>query len=293
MTTKNTKKIVQGAMIAALCGMLSLINTYTGSLFDLFIYYFISVYLAWYGYHYPLKDNLIVFICCLFVVFFTGIPTFIIQVFVYGLVGLYIGEALQKKMSSTWLLIGTFIICLINNVMIYTLLSSFFQIDLINEMTIYYNQLTEIFDINISLNLLLSFIPLIMILLSVMETYVINLLCQLVFIKLKLPYPRNFHISELKIPYFIGIISLLFIFAGVLLLKSTTISDIYAQYCLIIGLIVFIIQGFAFINYIAVIKNMKILTIISVLLFFIPLGIYSYVIVGFLDTFTQLRKYVK
>ena len=159
--------------------------------------------------------------------------------------GLYIGEALQKKISATWLLTGTFIICLINNVMIYTLLSSLFQIDLVSEMTVLYSQLSEIFNVTISLNLFLSFIPLVMILLSVMETYVIHLLCQLIFTRLKLSYPKNFHISQLKIPYFIGIVALLLILVGIVLLKLAVISDVYAQYFLIIGVIVFIVQGFA------------------------------------------------
>ncbi|MBM6841550.1 DUF2232 domain-containing protein [[Clostridium] spiroforme] len=293
MTAKNTKKIVQGATVAALCGILSLINTYTGSLFDLFIYYFIAVYIAWYSYQYPLKDSIIVFICSLIVVFFTGIPTFIIQTFAYGLVGLYIGEALQKKISATWLLTGTFIICLINNVMIYTLLSSLFQIDLVSEMTVLYSQLSEMFNVTISLNLFLSFIPLVMILLSVMETYVIHLLCQLIFTRLKLSYPKNFHISQLKIPYFIGIVALLLILVGIVLLKLAVISDVYAQYFLIIGVIVFIVQGFALCNYIAVVKNLRFLTVISILLFFIPFGLYIYVIAGFLDIFTQIRKYIQ
>lgn len=292
MSGKNTKKIVQGATIAALCGILSLINTYTGSLFDLFIYYFIAVYIAWYSHQYPLKDNLIVFLTSLVVVFFTGVPTFIIQTFAYGLVGLYIGEAIRHKMSGTWLLLGTFLICLVNNVMIYTLLSAIFQIDLIGEMTTLYSQLSQMFNVNISLNLFLSFIPLVLILLSALETYVINLLCQLVFIKLKLPYPKNFHISQLKMPYFIGIFALILLFAGIIILRFIKIPDVYGQYCLLIGLIIFIIQGFAFLNYFAIIKNIRYMVFIAFLLLFIPLGLYIYVILGFLDIFTPLRKYI-
>ena len=292
MSAKNTKKIVQGATIAALCGILSLINTYTGSLFDLFIYYFIAVYIAWYSHQYPLKDNIIVFLSSLVVVFFTGIPTFIIQTFAYGLVGLYIGEAIRHKLSATWLLVGTFLICLINNVMIYTLLSTLFEIDLIGEMTTLYSQLSQMFNINISLKLFLSFIPLVMILLSALETYVIHLLCQLVFFKLKLPYPKNFHISQLKMPYFIGIFALILLLIDIIILRFIKVPDVYGQYCLIIGAIMFVIQGFAFINYFAIRKNIKYLIFIAFLLLFIPLGLYIYVILGFLDTFTSLRKHI-
>ena len=38
MGNLKTKKLVQGAMIAAIFGALSVFNTYTGSLFDIFIW---------------------------------------------------------------------------------------------------------------------------------------------------------------------------------------------------------------------------------------------------------------
>ena len=50
MGKTNTKKMVQGAMIAAMFGVLSLLNTYTGSMFDVFICYVMVIPLVWYGY---------------------------------------------------------------------------------------------------------------------------------------------------------------------------------------------------------------------------------------------------
>ena len=41
MGRTHTKMMVQGAMIAAIFGALSIINTYTGSLFDIFICYYL------------------------------------------------------------------------------------------------------------------------------------------------------------------------------------------------------------------------------------------------------------
>lgn len=293
MNTKHTKKIVQGAAIAALCGILSILNTYTGGFFDLFIYYFIVIYIAWYGYQYRLKDTALVFLCSLIVVFFTGIPTFIIQTFAYGLIGIFIGEALQRKVSGTWLLLGTFVLCLLNNVMIYTVLSALFEIDLIGEMTLLYNELTQLTHVDISLQLFLSFIPLVLAILSVLETYVIHLLCQLVFRKLKIDYPKNFHISQLKMPYSVGLILLAFIGIGVVLLRFVKTANIFGQYCLFIGLIGLMVQGYALLNYFAIVKNLRYFIILGVFLFFIPLGIYIYIILGFLDIFTPVRNHIK
>ena len=60
MNNLKTKKLVQGAMIAGLFGVIALINTYTGGFFDIFFCYGMVSPLAWYGYHYSLKDNFIV-----------------------------------------------------------------------------------------------------------------------------------------------------------------------------------------------------------------------------------------
>lgn len=293
MSIKNTKKIVQGAMIAALCGVLSFLNTYTGGFFDIFIYYFIAIYIAWYGSQYSLKDNLLVFLASTIVVFFTGIPTFIIQTIAYGLVGVFIGEALRKKASSSIIILGTFILCLLNNIMIYTILSALFEIDLIGEMTLLYQQLNQIASVPVSLELFLSFIPLVLCLLSLLETYVIHLLCQLVFTKLKISYPRNFHISSLRLPYYVGIFLLILLFIGIILLRYVDIEEVYGQYCLILGAIGFMVQGYALLNYFAIIKNLRYFIILGCFLFFIPLGMYLYIILGFLDIFTPVRKYIK
>lgn len=293
MSIKNTKKIVQGAMIAALCGVLSFLNTYTGGFFDIFIYYFIAIYIAWYGSQYSLKDNLLVFLASTIVVFFTGIPTFIIQTIAYGLVGVFIGEALRKKASSSIIILGTFILCLLNNIMIYTILSALFEIDLIGEMTLLYQQLNQISSVPVSLELFLSFIPLVLCLLSLLETYVIHLLCQLVFTKLKISYPRNFHISSLRLPYYVGIFLLILLFIGIILLRYIDIEEVYGQYCLILGAIGFMVQGYALLNYFAIIKNLRYFIILGCFLFFIPLGMYLYIILGFLDIFTPVRKHIK
>lgn len=294
MNSLQTKKIAQGAMIASLCGILSLLNTYTGGFFDLFIYYFIAIYIAWYGYQFDLKSNILVTIVSVIVIFFTGIPTFIIQAFAYSIVGIFIGEALKRKASKTVIIFGTFLLCLLNNIMIYTIFSALFEINLIDEMNILYRQLNQLLpNIPVSYELFLSFIPLVICLMSILETYVINLLCQLVFTKLKIDYPRNFHIALLHMPYYVGMILLLLILVGVFLLKMTDISEVYGQYCLILGSIGLMIQGYALLNYFAIIKEMKYFVILGIFLFFIPIGIYIYVILGFLDIFTPIRQHIK
>ena len=294
MNSLKTKKIAQGAMIASLCGVLSLLNTYTGGFFDLFIYYFMAVYIAWYGYQFDLKSNILVSLVSLIVIFLTGIPTFIIQAVAYSMIGIFIGETLKRKASKTIIISGTFLLSLFNNVMIYTVFSAIFEVNLIDEMNVLYKQLSQLMpQMPVSYELFLSFIPLVICLLSILETYVINLLCQLIFTKLKVEYPRNFHIAMLHMPYYVGIFILLLTLTGVILLKMTNISEVYGQYCLILGAIGFMIQGYALLNYFAIIKQLKYFLVLGIFLFFVPIGIYVYIVLGFLDIFTPIRKYIK
>ena len=60
MGNVKIRKMVQGAMIAAIFGALSIFNTYTGSMFDIFICYGMVIPLVWYSYTYRLQDGLLV-----------------------------------------------------------------------------------------------------------------------------------------------------------------------------------------------------------------------------------------
>lgn len=100
MGKTNTKKMVQGAMIAAFFGVLAISNTYIGSLFDIFICYMMVVPLTWYGYTYDLKSNMIVCIVSMLVIATMGVPFFIISSVSSCLAGIFIGECLKRKQKK-------------------------------------------------------------------------------------------------------------------------------------------------------------------------------------------------
>ena len=102
MGKTNTKKMVQGAMIAAMFGVLSLLNTYTGSMFDVFICYVMVIPLVWYGYTYTLKDNIVVSFVAMVVIAMVGLPFFVISSISSCLAGLFIGEALKRKVKNNF-----------------------------------------------------------------------------------------------------------------------------------------------------------------------------------------------
>lgn len=292
MNSMKTKSMVQGAMIAALFGALSLFNTYTAGFIDIFICYFMVVPLAWYGYQYDISSNFLVVVTSLIVIFITGMPYFFISSIASCFIGMFLGECLKRKAKKSTILLGTLIICFINNILIYQVFNGLLGIDMIREMTEMYNDIKAIVPMfnSISLQFILNLIPLVLLLTSVMEMYLIILICQLIFNRLKIAFPDNFHIATMHLSRNIGIILLICLLTSFILLNVVKLNNIILEYIYLLSAIVFVLQGYSFMNYYIIVKQKKLLIIISLLLFFIPMGLFIYLILGIIDIFSDLRE---
>jgi uncharacterized protein YybS (DUF2232 family) len=288
----KTKSMVQGAMIAALFGALSLFNTYTAGFIDIFICYFMVVPLAWYGYQYDISSNFLVVVTSLIVIFITGMPYFFISSIASCFIGMFLGECLKRKAKKSTILLGTLIICFINNILIYQVFNGLLGIDMISEMTEMYNDIKAVVPMfnSISLQFILNLIPLVLLLTSVMEMYLIVLICQLIFNRLKIAFPDNFHIATMHLSRNIGIILLICLLTSFILLNVVKLNNIILEYIYLLSAIVFVLQGYSFMNYYIIVKQKKLLIIISLLLFFIPMGLFIYLILGIIDIFSDLRE---
>lgn len=292
MNSMKTKSMVQGAMIAALFGALSLFNTYTAGFIDIFICYFMVVPLAWYGYQYDISSNFLVVVTSLIVIFITGMPYFFISSIASCFIGMFLGECLKRKAKKSTILLGTLIICFINNILIYQVFNGLLGIDMIREMTEMYNDIKAVVPMfnSISLQFILNLIPLVLLLTSVMEMYLIILICQLIFNRLKIAFPDNFHIATMHLSRNIGIILLICLLTSFILLNVVKLNNIILEYIYLLSAIVFVLQGYSFMNYYIIVKQKKLLIIISLLLFFIPMGLFIYLILGIIDIFSDLRE---
>lgn len=293
MGHKNTKKMVQGAMIAALFGVLSLINTYTGSLFDIFICYGMVPPLVWYGYHYDLKSNAIVCFVSMFVIMMVGLPFFIVSSIASCLAGLFIGECLKRRVSKGTIMLGTFIVTFINNICIYEVFSGLLGIDIAEEMIVMYEEMVKLIPEiapSINVNMFLSMIPIVLIIMSVMEMYVIVLLCQLVLTRLKVEFPGSFHIATMRLSQKQGLVVAGFMFGGYILYNYAHMNSIYLVYAYTLGMLVFLLQGLAFISFYLIIKQRPKWMILAFIAMFIPMLSSIYVVIGILDIFSDLRK---
>ena len=293
MSRTHTKMMVQGAMIAAIFGALSIINTYTGSLFDIFICYGMVVPIVWYGYTYDIKHNIIVCLVSMFVIMIMGLPFFIISSISSCLIGLCIGEALKRNAKKEIILLGTFVVTMLNNVMIYEVFAQLLQIDLVSELTLMYQELIHIlptFSQTVTLDMILSLIPIVLIIMSVMEMYVIVLICQLVLSRLKIEFTGHFHLAMMHLSERTGIIIAIIMFGAYGLQRFADIDSIYLTYLYILTTLTFGLQGLSFVCFYLIVHHKKKLIILAFLAVFLPFVGSLYVVVGILDIFSDLRK---
>lgn len=293
MGKTNTKKMVQGAMIAAMFGALSLFNTYTGSMFDIFICYAMVIPLTWYGYTYSLKDNVIVCFVAMIVITMMGLPFFVISSLSSCLSGLFIGECLRRKSKKEMILLGTFAVSFLNNILLYEVFSGLLGIDLITEMTQMYETMIDTIPsltTQIPLDTFLSFIPIVLVIMSVMEMYVIIMLCQLVLARLKIEFPGSFHIATMHLSYRTGVVLAIAMFGAYILTNFAGINNIYLSYVYTLSTLIFGLQGLAFICYLLILKKKPKYMILAFIGVIVPILNMIYVALGILDIFSDLRE---
>lgn len=293
MGKTNTKKLVQGAMLAALFGVLSLLNTYTGSMFDVLICYGMVIPLVWYGYTYTMKDNMIVCFVSMIVIAMVGLPFFIISAFSSCASGIFIAEALKRKAKKETILVGTLIISFLNNILLYEIFAGLVGMDLMAELKESYEMIVSVFPSfsqMISLRFVLSLAPLFLLMVSTMEMYVIVLLCQIGLYRFGIRFPGSFHIASLHLSKKTGIVLAMTLFGSYILKEFVHVDYIAVDYVYIVSYVVLLIQGLACVCFCLIAERKPKLMILAMLGIFIPRLNVLYIVAGFFDIFSDLRE---
>lgn len=293
MQNLKVKRMVQGAIIAGIFGTLALLNTYTGGLFDIFICYVMVIPLTWYGYNYSLKENVLVAFVSMVINFMVGTPFFIASSIATCLSGLFLGEALKRKAGKGVILLGTFLVSLLNNFFIYEVFASLLQMNIRQEVAETYQTLVQtmpVLENYVSLDVMLSFVPLVIVIMSVLEMYVIVLLCQITLTRFKVEFPGQFHIAAMHIKPRTGIVIAIVMGVSYIVPKVTELSSIYWDYAFILSNLIFVLQGLSFLSfYLIVVKKPKWMILVFIGLF-VPFIQPIYSVLGIVDIFSDLRR---
>ena len=131
MNREKTKQIVTGAFMAALFGVLSVVNVYTGTMFDIIFIYLMTVALAYYTFKFNEKMAVLVLFTSTFILFLTGELFFTLYSFFTLPLGILYIYCIKKKIDGKWIL------------RVYSMLKNYIVLFLLNSFTdakdIYYS----------------------------------------------------------------------------------------------------------------------------------------------------------
>lgn len=145
MKNKTVLPIVQGAMIAAIYGVFGLMNTYTGSVFDIFIGYIMVLPMTWYAYEYALKYSLSLYISSAVVVFISSQITFWLFSIPTLLLGVFYG--VYKRRKGKHMFLGLVCISAIKNSIVFFIFGGMMGISVYTESREIYQEIIAILPV--------------------------------------------------------------------------------------------------------------------------------------------------
>lgn len=181
MNREKTKQIVTGAFMAALFGVLSVVNVYTGTMFDIIFIYLMTVALAYYTFKFNEKMAVLVLFTSTFILFLTGELFFTLYSFFTLPLGILYIYCLKKNIDGKWIL------------RIYSMLKNYIVLFLLNSL-LGLNTFTDAKDIYYSIVGLFPFLEsdflkngmfiILWIVLSFSEVYIIKVYTNLFILRM-------------------------------------------------------------------------------------------------------------
>ena len=278
----KTNKLVQGALIAALFGVLAVLNTMTGTMFDSLIGYGMAIPMAIYSYKTGLKEALM-----------TSLASMVIA-FLFGTLGMgtVVGLCLKNKAKKETMLVLGATFFFLSDFLYFYIFSGVLGINLIAESKEMYNQiiavvpsLSNVFTFQNFYNL----IPLFILIMSFLQSYLVMMLCALFFKRLRIPFDMSIHIATFRFSPKMGYI-LAIMLAGSMIARQYFGNVVIVQYLYFISILGFMVDGLAFLSFYLIIRNHGRYSNLLIFLVFIPFLQSLLVILGIIDIFVEIRQ---
>ena len=142
----------------------------------------------------------------------------------------------------------------------------------------------------ISLSQFLNLIPMMILLLSVMECYVMLGITQIVMLRLKVPFPANFHIATFNMGKPFAIMAAIVFGISMFYLQKYQLKNQVANYLYYGSFLLFAVQGMSFLAFMMLCYNHPKMPALLFILFFIPMVAQLYALIGAFDVFTGARQ---
>lgn len=140
----DVRKLTEGAMIAAVMGVLLLVDRQLAGLLISYFLFVLPLPMVLYSARYGMKDSLIVFAAVMILSVMLGSLQTIFYVFAESLIGLCYGTGVYHKRSRSMILTMTLVIGAVAEVFSMIVLASVFGFDIAGEIAAYSELLTEL-----------------------------------------------------------------------------------------------------------------------------------------------------
>lgn len=205
----QTKRITDGALMVAIIGMLLFINRQLAGALEYAMYWILSFPILIYTVKYGLKAALIPAAAMMLISVIIAMPTTMFYLASALLCGLMYGYGSARKWPNAMLLLSTGIVTFFSYLVTMVLFAGVFGYDPVDDL-IMAEQLGEVLHLgNVNmLQIALICSILLTIITSVLQTICVHLLAVMTLRRMKLPAPSIKSIFELRMPNWIGWISI-------------------------------------------------------------------------------------
>lgn len=133
----ETRRITDGAMMAAIIGVMLLINRQTAGLIEVSFVWALPLPMVFYAAKYGYKNSLLLLAAVIFLTFVLGTPQTLFYIISEMLIGLVYGGGIYHKTSSRKIVIRTIIMAVIADILSMLVFATFFGYDIASEITEY------------------------------------------------------------------------------------------------------------------------------------------------------------
>ena len=209
---KEIRKLTDGAMMAAIIGVLLLINRQTAGLLESFLLFAFPLPMVFYGAKYGWKASWLVFAAIAVLCFIIGTPQTWFYVLSESLIGMVYGCGVYHRTSMHTIVMRTVIMAVVADVLSMLVFAKFFGYDLTGEIKEYKTAINQALDqsgaaVPSSINLdsmLKTVIILSTVLTGVMEGIITHLLSRLMLKRMRFRLPPMTPVSEYFPPKWSG-----------------------------------------------------------------------------------------
>lgn len=300
---KNVRRITDGAVMAALTGLLMVLDGQSGMLIDGILFWVLPIPIIVYTVKYDVSSGFMVATAITIMAFILTLPHIAILIGFSNLIGIVYGIGVKKDLNKSWVLGLTFITTFIYYLISLVIFAGFFGYNAAAELeslTKMIRSLTETFGsngldpiktlmiVNPFFKMLMTFPLFIPAMIAVLQTIITNMISSIILKRLNLAEVKITPVLSIRIDKKWGLAALIILIATYVYNISMS-SDFDNVIILLqfIAQLLFIVMGIILCMTYVALKRIPLLSIlISLLVIVMPLLI---MVIGIIDVFTDVR----